>query len=346
MKKTILYPRHIELGGKMVDFHGWLMPMQYKGIVAEHLAVRNKVGIFDVSHMGEFEIKGKDAYSFVQMLITNNLDKIRPGMALYTPMCNEQGGIIDDLIVYLFNKEHIMLVVNASGVEKDFSWIKGHAKAYNVAIRNISNDTALIAVQGPKSAQIVEKFLNKKLDSLKRFHFQKEGPMLVSRTGYTGEDGFELFVAKDKGLWLWDELMKFELQPVGLGARDTLRLEKRYVLYGSDATETKTPIEANIPRTVDFEKDNFIGKDALLNQKIKQKLVFIELEEKGIPRKGSKIKDAYGKKEVGEVTSGTYSPSLGKGIALGYVNIEYENKDVKIEIRGKLLKGRLYESRT
>ena len=339
MKKTPIYERHVELGAKILDFHGWLMPIQYKGIVTEHLAVRNKVGIFDVSHMGEFEIKGQDAYDFVQILIANNLDKIEPGRALYTTMCNENGGIIDDLVVYMFNKEHLMLVVNASNTEKDFRWINAHVGSYKVEVNDISPNTVLLAVQGPKSALVVEKFLDKKLDSLKRFHFQGEEPILISRTGYTGEDGFELFIEAERGVWLWDELMKFNIQPVGLGARDTLRLEKGYILYGNDANESTTPLEAGIEWTVDLEKPDFIGKEALLNRKIKRKLVFLEMQEKGIPRPGCKIKNSEGTKEIGEVTSGTYSPSLEMGIALGYVDIGYKN--VAVEIRGRLLKAEI-----
>lgn len=356
MKKTPIYERHIKLSARMVLFHGWLMPMQYKGIIAEHLAVRNNAGIFDVCHMGEFEIKGKDAYNFVQFLVTNNLDKIKPGMALYTPMCNENAGIIDDLIVYLFSKEHIMLVVNASNIEKDLQWIKDKARSNpptllptgqrnrgtnKVKIDDISSRTALLAVQGPESVLVMRKFIGSEIDSLKRFHFIKKNSILISRTGYTGSDGFELFIDIERGLWLWDELMKFDLFPVGLGARDTLRLEKGYILYGNDADESRTPIEAGISWAVDFGKPDFIGKNAMLNKKPKRKLMFIELKEKGIPRQGCKIKDSFGKKEIGEVTSGTFSPSLQKGIALGYVDIGYE--DVTIEIRGQLLKGRVYE---
>lgn len=336
VKKTPIYQKHIELGAKMVDFHGWLMPLQYKGIIQEHLAVRNSVGIFGVSHMGEIEIKGKDAYSLVQFLITNNLDKIYPGSALYSPICNENGGMLDDLIVYMFSKEYFLLVVNASNTEKDFDWICKHKSGYNVEINNISNDIVLIALQGPKSCEIMEKFLNQSLSDLKRFHFiVLKNKMIVSRTGYTGEDGFELFIESSKGIWLWDSLMKFKPEPVGLGARDTLRLEKGYILYGNDADISTTPIEAGIGWTVDFNKRDFIGKDALLKNKPKRRLVRLEMQESGIPRQGCAI--LIDGKKVGTVTSGTYSPSLKKGIAMGYIEGDYP--EVDIDIRGKPFKA-------
>lgn len=336
--KTPIYDRHIQLGAKIVDFHGWLMPIQYKGIIQEHLAVRNNVGVFDVSHMGEIEIKGKDAYSFLQYLITNNLDKIGPGRTIYTHMCNENGGIIDDLIVYMFSREHFFLVVNASNTEKDFNWIIGHKEKYDVDIENISSKIALISLQGPKACEILEKFLGKPLSNIRRFHFQKFPDIIVSRTGYTGEDGFELFVDWNKGIWLWDELMKFNPEPVGLGARDTLRMEKGYALYGNDIDETTTPIEAGIEWTVDLKKD-FIGKEALLKNKPRKRLIRLEMQDPGIPRHGCAI--LLEGTRIGTVTSGTYSPSLKKGIAMGYIEGNYGELD--IDIRGKLHRARRVE---
>lgn len=329
MKRTPIYNRHIELGAKMVDFHNWLMPLQYKGIIQEHLAVRNNVGIFDVSHMGEIEIKGKDAYNFLQYLITNNLDKIGPGRAIYTHMCYENGGIVDDLIVYMFSKEHFILVVNASNIEKDFNWMR----KYSADIKDISSDIALISLQGPRACGVLVRLggLGESLSDLKRFYFQKFGDIIVSRTGYTGEDGFELFIDWNKGEWLWDELMKFKPEPVGLGARDTLRLEKGYPLYGNDIDETTTPIEAGLMWVVDLKKD-FIGREALLKHKSQRRLVRLEMKDQGIPRQGCAI--LYEGKKVGNITSGTYSPSLGKGIAMGYVDGDY--KVVDIDIRGRL----------
>lgn len=343
-RKTPMYDSHVALGAKVVDFHGWLMPIQYKGIIHEHLAVRKKAGIFDVSHMGEIEIKGKDAYVFVQWLIPNNLEKVRPGKALYSALCNEDGRMIDDLIVYMFSKEYIILVVNASNVENDFNWISGHKGKYDVDLKNISDDTALIALQGPEACAIMEKFLGQSLAGLKHFCFKEfnahGNKIIISRTGYTGEDGFEFFIDAKLGRWLWDSLMKFGPEPIGLGARDTLRLEKGYILYGNDADINTTPNEAGIKWTVDFNKKDFIGREALLNEKPKRKLVWIEMLESGIPRNGCVI--LCNDEKIGTVTSGTYSPSLGKGIAMGYITKNC--KEVTIDIRGKLyvaqIKGR------
>ena len=340
MKMTPIYNRHVSLGAKMVDFHGWLLPIQYKGIMQEHLSVRKNVGLFDVCHMGKFIIEGKDAYAFVQYLVTNNLDKITSGQVLYSPICNESGGMLDDLLIYLFDREKIMLIVNASNIEKDFSWIKSKKGSYNVNINNISYGNSILAVQGPNSCLVLEKFLNKKMDSLKRFHFVEESGILISRTGYTGEDGFELIVESSKALQIWDELIKLGSEPVGLGARDTLRLEKGYILYGSDAGSDTSPYEAGIGWTVDLEKLNFIGKEALLNNDIKKTLVRIELLEKGVPRHGNNILNSKGTEVIGKVTSGTYSPSLQKGIAMGYIDINSKDlESIFIDIRGRNTKG-------
>lgn len=340
-RKTPLYEKHLNLGARMVDFHGWLMPIQYKGIIAEHIAVRNKAGIFDISHMGQVRITGKDAYDFVQNLITNNMDKIGPGKALYSPMCNENGGIIDDLIVYMFSREYLLLVVNAACADKDFQWICRHKGGYAVDIKNISDDIALISLQGPEAAAIMEKTLGRPLDALKRFYFSEftvEGnKIMISRTGYTGEDGFELFVDAGLGGWLWDKLMAQGPEPVGLGARDTLRLEKNYLLYGDDATDETTPMEAGLQWTVDLEKGDFIGKTALLNKKTRKRLVGIEMCDAGIPRRGCPIlcRDI----KIGTITSGSYSPQLGKGVAMGYV--EKDCPEINIEIRGRLYKAKI-----
>ena len=341
IKKTPMYERHLELGANMVDFHRWLMPMQYKGIIAEHKAVRNDAGIFDVSHMGQVEVKGEDAYNFVQSIVTNNLDKIKPGRALYAAMCNENGGMVDDLIVYFISKTHILLIVNASCLYDDFKWICSKKGGYSVLIDDISATKSLIALQGPRAHKIMEEFLGVGLSDLKRFRFKEfvvsGNKIFVARTGYTGEDGFELSVDASLGCWLWDELMKFNPMPVGLGARNTLRLEKGFLLYGNDTNLDTTPIEAGIGWAVDLNKDNFIGKEALQKNKPRKKLVMIEGIDKGIPRKGCIIlcRDL----KIGTVTSGSFSPSLNKGIALGYVTRTCE--DVNIEIRGKIVKGKI-----
>jgi aminomethyltransferase len=336
IKKTPMYDNHVALGAKMVDFHGWIMPIQYKGIIHEHLAVRKNAGIFDVSHMGTIEIKGKDAYAFIQKLIPNNIDKIKPWKAMYSALCNDDGGMIDDLIVYMFSREHFILIVNASNVDNDFEWICMHKLQFEIEIKNMSDDTCLIALQGPKACGIMEKFLNTSLFSLKHFSFGEftvaGHKMIVARTGYTGEDGFEVLIDKDSGVWLWENLMKFNPEPIGLGARDTLRLEKGFILYGNDADINATPIEAGISWTVDLKKNDFIGKDKLIKNKPRKKLIFMEMVESGIPRQGCSI--LCGDSEIGTVTSGTYSPSLSKGIAMGYVTKEC--KEVNIDIRGKL----------
>lgn len=339
-RKTPIYEGHAALGAKMVDFHGWLMPIQYKGIIQEHLAVRKDAGIFDISHMGTIEIKGKDAYNFTQWLIPNNLDKVKPGKALYSALCNTDGKMIDDLIVYMFSKEYILLIVNASNVENDFNWIRGHGGKLNVEVKNLSDHVSLIALQGPRACEIMEKFLNQSLADLKHFCFREfvvsGNKIFISRTGYTGEDGFELSIDSAKGKWLWDNLMKFKPEPVGLGARDTLRLEKGYILYGNDADADTTPIEAGISWTVDLNKKDFIGKSALLNNKPAKKLIRMEMIEQGIPRQGCSI--FCGDKRIGTVTSGTFSPSLNKGIAMGFITEDCN--ELKVEIRGKLVKAK------
>lgn len=341
MKKTPIYDGHVKLGAKIVDFHGWLMPIQYKGIVEEHRAVRSHAGIFDVSHMGVIDIRGKDAYDLVQFLTTNNLDKIGPGRAIYGALCNEDGKMLDDLISYMFSKEHILLVVNASNLETDFEWIKKHTGKFSVDAKNISDSLVLIALQGPDAPDIAEKLFKQSLASLKRFHFSEYTAggvkILTARTGYTGEDGFELFVEAAKGEWLWNELLKLGAEPIGLGARDTLRLESGYLLYGNDADINTTPLEAGIGWALDLNKKGFIGQEALKIFKPKKKLFFMEMLESGIPRQGYKI--FSNRKEIGVVTSGTFSPSLGKGIAMGYVDGEYG--EVEIEIRGRMLKAKV-----
>jgi len=340
-KKTPMYDNHVSLGAKMVDFHGWIMPIQYKGIIHEHMAVRKNSGIFDVSHMGTIEIKGKDAYFFIQQLIPNNLNKIKPGKALYSALCNDNGMMLDDLIVYMFSKEYFILIVNASNVDTDFEWMCRHKSQFDISIKNLSEESCLVALQGPKSCEIMEKFLNVTLSSLKRFSFGEftvsGKKMVVARTGYTGEGGFEILINRESGVWLWENLMKFNPEPIGLGARDTLRLEKGFILYGNDADTDTTPIEAGISWTVDLNKENFIGKDALIKNKPRKKLVFIEMVESGIPRQGCSI--FCGDACIGTVTSGTYSPSLSKGIAMGYITKDC--KDVNIEIRGKQYTAKL-----
>ena len=350
--KTPLYEKHVELGAKIVDFAGWQMPIQYESIVAEHMAVREKVGVFDVSHMGVIQLRGQEAYKFCQYLITNNLDKIKDGGCIYSALCNQDGGMIDDLIVNMIGKEYFILIVNASNREKDYNWIKNQSTSFDVMVEDISPSKSILAIQGPKAVNVVEELLGEKLDSMKRFNCREievDGKnIFIARTGYTGEDGFELTIDNVNVSWLWDSFMdigeKYGIKPIGLGARDTLRLEKGFLLYGNDMTEANTPLEAGIKWAVDFGKEDFVGKGMLVEQNengIKKRLVFLELLERGIPRHDCSI--FFEDKKVGVVTSGTFSPSLKKGIAMGYVDVEHATTDteLRIDIRGKFVRARI-----
>lgn len=354
---TALFNSHKKLDAKIVDFHGWLMPIHYKGVVAEHNAVRTKAGLFDVSHMGEFLVFGELVESFLNKIVTNDLRKIRDNQCMYTPMCREDGTIIDDLIVYKHNPTHFMLVVNASNISKDFSWIEDRMKDYlkddgskvaleHLSLRNVSDSTSLLALQGPKSEQILSK-INTEIKNIRRFHFEEDFMLndfkvLVSRTGYTGEDGFEIYVNNEYVVELWDKILEvggeYGVEPIGLGARDTLRLEAALMLYGNDIDDKTTPFNAGLDWTVKLDKENFIGCDSLIKQKtngLKKILVGFAMVGKGIPREKYKIK--FDGKDIGEVTSGTHSPTLQKGIGLGYVPVEYSEvgQKIDIEIRDK-----------
>ncbi len=352
--KTPLFEIHKRLGAKIIEFGPWLMPLYYTSIIDEHNTVRNKVGLFDVSHMGEFSIRGKDALAFIQRLITNDTSHLSNNQALYTPMCNNNGTIIDDLLVYKFSDEYFMLVVNATNIEKDYRWIEGVARRFDkdISLKNISDETSLLALQGPKAKEALQKLTNLDLSQTKHYWF-KEGKIegiqaIVSRTGYTGEDGFEIYIRPECASKIWNRLLEIgkeeEIKPVGLGARDTLRLECAMLLYGNDMDETKTPLETNIAWTVKFNKKDFIGKEALLRQKaegIKQRLIGLELLERGIPRHNYLIlKD---KEKIGTVTSGSFSPTLKKGIGLGYVKTDFakEGTEIQIQRREKLAKARI-----
>ncbi|HLG30786.1 MAG TPA: glycine cleavage system aminomethyltransferase GcvT, partial [Candidatus Brocadiales bacterium] len=297
MKKTPLYDAHVRLGARMVDFHGFLMPLQYTGIIEEHICVRNSAGIFDLSHMGEIEVSGKGALDYLQKLVTNDVGRLVDGGALYTPICNEHGGIVDDVIVYRLSSEKFILVINCANTTKDWEWMEKHA-GQEVEIANKSNETALIAIQGPFSESILKEVTTNEIAQLKRFNIKEsrinDTPCLISRTGYTGEDGFEIFLHPEHAEKIWDLLLsvgqKQGLKPVGLGARDTLRLEACLLLYGNDIDETTSPIEAGIGWTVRFDKGDFIGREVLLTKKIngiKRRLVGFEMLDRGIPRAGN-----------------------------------------------------------
>ncbi|MBD3169228.1 MAG: glycine cleavage system aminomethyltransferase GcvT [candidate division Zixibacteria bacterium] len=343
-KKTPFYNIHIDAGAKMVDFAGYKMPIQYKSITAEHLRVRETVGAFDLSHMGEFFVSGGKALDFLQMMTVNDVSALEEYQVQYTAMCYPDGGIVDDLLVYRLPDKY-MLVVNAANIDKDFAWLEEHL-IDNVTLHNASDDFGLIAIQGPDAQKVMEKMTDINLDDI-QFYYSAEGDvaghkMIFSRTGYTGEDGFELYIKPDICPELWEAAMKsgaeFDIEPIGLGARDSLRLEMKYALYGNDIDQTTNPIEAGLGWICKPEKGDFIGRDAVVRMKEEKpprKLVCFELQERGIPRHGYKILND--EKEIGDVTSGIFSPSLQKGIGLGYVprKLSKSGREIQIEIRNK-----------
>jgi aminomethyltransferase len=358
MRKTQLYEIHKKTA-KMTEFAGFEMPLWYKGITEEHLAVRNNVGIFDVSHMGRVIITGKDAASFLNYVITNDVTALKPNSALYSVMCNENGGIIDDFVVSCLEEEKFLLVPNATNREKDFNWLVRTAKGFNVKIEDISDKVAMFAVQGPNAEKTLQKICTTDLSKIERFKCTPaklaDIHVFLSRTGYTGEDGFEVYVwnapldKPDNAVNLWNAILEagkpYGIEPCGLGARDTLRLEAGLCLYGNDIDENTTPLEARLGFVVKFQKDKFIGKNALLKQKeegVKRKRVGLRMVEQGIPRQGYKIYSEKGE-NIGQVTSGTFSPLLKCGIAMAYIQAQQaqEGNIVNIEIHGKMAKAKI-----
>ena len=345
--RSPFFQNHLELKAKMVDFHGWEMPLQYSGIIDEHKNVRENVGLFDVSHMGRFKIKG-DVESQIQKLITNDITKIGDKQSIYSPMCNEKGGIIDDIIVSRINSNEFLIIVNSSNIKKDFDWISGNIQSCE--FQNITNDSALLALQGPKAINILKDMKVEQIENLKSFHLLEvkidDVNCIISRTGYTGEDGFEILF-DSKNVQIWKKLLevgrKYGIKPVGLGARDTLRLETGLMLYGNDIDETVTPLEATLKWTVKFETE-FIGKAALETKKVERKLRGFEIESKRIARKNNKVYD--GQKEIGIVTSGGFSPTLNKPIGYCFVPIDYPlEREIMIDIGGKLYDTKLTSTR-
>jgi aminomethyltransferase len=342
-KATPLNAAHKKLNGRMVDFAGWEMPVQYTGLIAEHEAVRTKAGIFDVSHMGEIEFKGPGALETANRLITNDLSKATDGQALYAGLLNDNGGFVDDVVAYRFSPEHIFICVNASNKDKDFAWMKGRAKGVVPVDR--SDDYAQLAVQGPKAFGLVQGLADQKLEGVGTYRFTTGKvagvDCIISRTGYTGEDGFELYCPPNHAEKLWFALLeagKGDLVPAGLGCRDSLRTEMKYALYGNDIDDDHTPLEAMLSWIVKLDKADFIGKPALEKQKaagVPRKLVGFELTEPGVPRSHYPIvKDGN---KVGEVTSGTMGPSVKKAIGIGYVPtaLAAEGSTFAVEIRGR-----------
>jgi aminomethyltransferase len=353
--KTPLYDKHVSLGAKMVEFVGFVMPVQYSGIIDEHLTVRENAGIFDLSHMGEIYVSGKGAPAALDKLVANNVEKLEIGKALYTPICTPEGGIVDDILVYRDADEKYMLVVNAANIKKDYNWVKSHLPK-GLKVEDESLETALIAVQGPQSETVVSEALSEDLGELRYYEFRfsvlDDVPVRLSRTGYTGEDGFEVYVDGERAAEVWDVL--FELTtaiggvPVGLGARDTLRLEMKYCLYGNDIDEGTTPLEAGIGWTVKLDKADFIGKEALVKQKrdgLRRKLSGFVVVEPGIPRHDYTIVNVD-EKNIGRVTSGSYSPSLRANIGLGYLDLPYDEvgTEIFVNVRDRPRLARVVET--
>jgi aminomethyltransferase len=352
MKETALTAAHIALGAKMVEFAGYNMPVLYTGINEEHDTVRNKVGVFDVSHMGEFILKGPDALDLIQRLTSNDASKLFDGKVQYSCFPNEAGGIVDDLLVYRIDENTYMLVVNAGNIDKDWNWIvAGNTK--NVEMHNISDKTSLLAVQGPDAAKALQSLTKIDLAPMEYYTFQKGEfagcpNVLVSATGYTGAGGFEIYFENQYAYKIWDAVFAagaaYGIKPVGLGARDTLRLEMGFCLYGNDIDDTTSPIEAGLGWITKFTKD-FTNSDNLKKQKeegVKRKLVGFEMVDRGISRHGYSIHDSN-EKQIGIVTSGTQSPSLQKAIGMGYVEVDFakEGSEINVKIRDKYLKAKI-----
>ncbi len=349
---TPLLSHHQKEGGKLIPFAGWQMPVEYSGILEEHNHVRKNIGLFDLSHMGEIKVSGAGAHQFLQKLVTNDLDLLKEGQACYTVMCHDEGGILDDLIIYLLSSEsdrikEYLLVVNASNADKILKWIEKQKNNKEVIVSDLSNETALLAIQGPNSQAFLQAFTSCNLDPIIYYHgIQTEIEKLscfLSRTGYTGEDGFEIYVNSKGAEKLWTAFRKKLIPPIGLGARDTLRLEAGYLLYGNDMDEQTSPLEVGLSWVVKLEKDDFIGKKALLEQKkkgITKKLTAFTMLDRSIPRNGYSL--YCNNQKIGRVTSGTFSPTLEKGIGLGMMEFLPEKSsplkegmEIQVEIRGE-----------
>ncbi|MDT7827177.1 glycine cleavage system aminomethyltransferase GcvT [Pricia sp. S334] len=343
MKNTALTDTHIALGAKMVPFAGYNMPVSYEGVNAEHETVRKGVGVFDVSHMGEFLILGPNALELVQKVTSNDASKLKVGKAQYSYLSNETGGIVDDLIVYRIKDDTYLLVVNASNIEKDWTHISKYNSDINAEMRDISENYALLAIQGPKAVEAMQSLTSVDLSEIKFYNFEVADfagieHVIISATGYTGSGGFEIYCKNDEVQQIWDKVFEagadYGIKPIGLAARDTLRLEMGFCLYGNDIDDTTSPFEAGLGWVTKFTKD-FVNSKALAEEKergLARKLIGFELDGKGIPRQGYDIVDDKGN-GIGTVTSGTMSPSLGKGIGLGYVPLEHAKTDHRIHIK-------------
>jgi aminomethyltransferase len=356
LKRTPLYECHVEAGARIVPFAGFEMPVQYVGVLDEHRAVRTSVGLFDVSHMGEIEAVGRRALDFVQYVTCNDASKLTPGRAQYSGLMTPRGTFVDDLLVHKFSDERYFMVVNASNTDKDYAYLCAQAAGFDgVDVHNRSDDYAQLAVQGPRALEVLQGLTSAKLAEIKYYRFVEatvDGvPAIIARTGYTGEDGFEVYVAPEHGPRVWRKLLQegkdFGIMPVGLGARDTLRFEACMALYGNDIDDTTTPLEAGLDWIVKFEKEGFLGREALVRQRsagIKRKLVGFEMKGRGIARHGYPIWS--GGAVVGNVTSGTHAPTLGKALGMGYVPVELSGPGSKfdVEIREQKVAAEVVET--
>lgn len=354
--RTALYDNHLSLGAKMIDFHGWQMPLQYSGIIDEHVCTRTSVGIFDVSHMGRFEVTGDDSNQCLQLLLTNDISSLPDNKAIYSPMCNADGGILDDLILYKRTRNSYFLVVNASNRLNDFSWIYSHLTA-GAVIRDVTFSTSLLALQGPSTKDVLSKLLpsNVEISKIGSFEFVDTEILgsncLVSRTGYTGEDGFEIMISNSIVTQVWERILdmgsEYKIKPCGLGSRDTLRLEAGLLLHGNDMDEWTTPLEVPLKWTVKLDKGDFVGKHALLSRRKERKLVGFEIQDsKRIARHKNNVflqkRHSSCQDKIGVVTSGAYSPILQRSIGFGFVPSDLApGSEIKIDIA-----GRLYAART
>ncbi|MDO4720104.1 MAG: glycine cleavage system aminomethyltransferase GcvT [Peptostreptococcaceae bacterium] len=357
VKKTPLFDTHEKNGAKMVDFAGWGMPIEYEGIIPEHHAVRKDVGIFDVSHMGEILLEGKDAKRYLDYIVSNDISIMEDGKVVYTHFTNENGGVVDDLLVYKYSDEKILLVVNASNVDKDYAWVSSHKEGFEVSVKNLSDETAEIAIQGPKAEKVLQRLTDFNLSEMGAFTFRDHVTVdgidcLISRTGYTGEDGFEIYMKPDQIEKLWNKFLEIGkedgLKPIGLGARDTLRFEARLPLYGNEFDDNISPLEAGYGMFVKVDKaSDFIGKSALKAQKekgLQRKVMGLEILGKGIARHGYDVyKDD---KKVGVITTGYASPTLGKTIALALIDLPYAKLDeeLKVQVRNRFLDAKVIKS--
>ncbi|MBD3187326.1 glycine cleavage system aminomethyltransferase GcvT [Candidatus Bathyarchaeota archaeon] len=356
VRRTTLFPVHEELDAKLILFEGWEMPLQYTSIMEEHVNTRENASLFDITHMGEFLVEGSQAHDLLQYVCTNDLSLIGPGGAQYSPMCNDDGTVVDDIFCYCYSRSKYRLFVNASNRQKDLLWLETHAVRFdNVTVKNVSDERTRMTLQGPKSQDILESLVPDNLDEMKRFTFIETNisgiSAFIARTGYTGEDGFEISCKNSDGIAIWEYIMaagkEFGILPAGLGARDTLRLEASYSLYGHEISEEITPIEGGVEFVVKpTKKEDYIGRKVLetqLNSFISRKIIAIEAMDRGVFRHDQDVYDKTGEVWIGKITSGTFSPTFKKGIALALVNSKYKviGDEVLVRVRDRFIRGKI-----